>query len=148
MLVLSRQKLPILNRSNYADAKGLHKGAYILNPDVTEPEAIVIATGSEVQHAVAAAEKMNADGGKVRVVSMPCWELFEAQSGEYIDEVLPPSITKRVVIEAGSRFGWERYVGRGGTFVTVDTFGASAPGGTMMEEYGITAQSVIKALEG
>jgi len=143
MLILSRQNLPILNREVYAPAQMAEKGAYILNPEVTNPEAILIATGSEVHLAIAAMEQMKEDGIAVRVVSMPSWEVFAEQSTEYRDEVLPPSITKRVAVEAGSRFGWERHVGQYGGFVTVDSFGASAPGGVMMEKFGFTIENIV-----
>ena len=146
ILVLSRQNLPVIDRARYAPASGLQRGAYVLNPDVTGPEAIIIATGSEVPLALAAAEELNSSGKTIRVVSMPSYELFAEQPQTYQDEVLPPPVTARVIVEAGSRFGWERFVRAGGGFVTIDTFGSSAPGNVLMEKYGFTVENVIAAV--
>ncbi len=143
-LVLTRQGLPTLDRTEYASAEGLHRGAYVLSDDDGTPDVILIGTGSEVQHAVAAAETLRAeDGVHVRVVSMPSWELFEAQSDDYRHEVLPPEVTARVAIEAGVAQGWERYVGTGGSIIGIDRFGASAPGATNMEKFGFTPANVV-----
>jgi len=144
MLVLSRQNLPIIDRTKYAPASNLHKGAYVMNPEIEEPTSIVMATGSEVFLALEAAEKLITEGEKVRVVNMPCWEAFEKQDASYKDSVLPPSVTKRVVVEAGSRFGWERYAGNEGKYVTIDGFGASAPGDELFKQYGFTAENILK----
>jgi transketolase len=143
-LVLTRQGLPTLDRAEYASAEGLHRGAYVLSDDDGTPDIILMGTGSEVQHAVAAAETLRAeDGVNVRVVSMPSWELFEAQSDDYRTEVLPPEVTARVAIEAGVAQGWERYVGTSGSVIGIDRFGASAPGATNMEKFGFTPANVV-----
>ncbi len=147
LLILSRQNLPVIDRTVYASATNLSRGAYILNPEITTPDAIIIATGSEVSLALNAATQLAHTGKAVRVVSMPSYELFAAQPPTYQHEVLPPSITARVVVEAGSRFGWERFAGTEGSFVTIDTFGASAPGEVMMEKFGFTIDAVVDAVE-
>jgi len=146
-LVLSRQPLPILNRSRVGDAAGLRKGAYVLQDPAEGPvQAILIATGSEVHVALAAAGLL-ADGGiGARVVSMPSWELFERQPREYRDSVLPPSIKARVSVEAGVTFGWQRYVGDHGLAVGIDRYGASAPCETVMEKLGMTRAAVAEAV--
>jgi transketolase len=147
LLVLSRQNLPVIDRTTYAAADGLARGGYVLNPDVTDPQAIIIATGSEVSLALQSATELATQGMAVRVVSMPSFELFSDQDQAYQDEVLPPHIIARVVVEAGTRFGWERFVGRGGGFVTIDTFGASAPGDVLMHEFGFTVDTVIATVK-
>jgi len=146
-LVLSRQKLPTLDRSKFASARGVAQGAYVL-ADAHEgaPQAIVIATGSEVALAVAAREQLGREGIAVRVVSMPSWELFEAQPQSYRDSVLPPHIGARVSVEAASTMGWERYVGREGTRIGMSTFGASAPASDLYRHFGITAEAVQNAV--
>jgi transketolase len=146
-LVLTRQKLPVIDRGTLAAAAGLAKGAYVLTEHVPLPQAIVIATGSEVSIALAAHEALAREGIACRVVSMPSWELFEAQPREYRDAVLPPAIRARVSVEAASSFGWERYVGRDGVIIGVDRFGASAPGPELMREYGFTAEHVVAAVK-
>ncbi len=139
-LALSRQKLPTLDRSEVASADGVLRGAYTLwQAGDGEPELILLATGSEVHVALEAARSLEAN---VRVVSMPCWELFEAQPQSYRDEVLPPSVEARLSVEAGISLGWERWVGLRGGSVAVDRFGASAPAGRIFAELGLTAQSV------
>jgi transketolase len=146
-IVLTRQKVPTLDRSKYAPASGTAKGAYILaDPGGASPEAIVIATGSEVSIALEAREALAKDGVRVRVVSMPSWELFEAQPQAYRDSVLRPEIAARVSVEAGSTFGWERYVGRDGARIGMKTFGASAPAADLYKHFGITAEAVEKAV--
>ena len=147
LLVLSRQNLPVIDRTRYAAVASLAHGAYVLNPDVSDPQAIIIATGSEVSLALQAAEELMEDGKLVRVVSMPSYELFSEQDKTYQDKVLPPHITARVVVEAGSRFGWERFVGQKGGFVTIDTFGSSAPGEVLMREYGFTIEQIKDTLQ-
>ncbi len=128
VLVFSRQALPVFDRSTYAAASGARKGAYVLaDPEGAAPELILIATGSEVSLAMAAREILQKEGRRVRVVSMPSWELFEAQSTAYRDEVLPPSVIARLAVEAASPLGWERWVGQEGEVVGLDRFGASAP---------------------
>jgi len=149
-LALTRQKLPVFDRTKFALAENLSKGAYVLI-DSDKVDVILIGTGSEVSVAVEAREKLAAEGIGARVVSMPSWELFEKQSQDYKDQVLPPNITARVAIEAGVTFGWERYVGSQGTVIGLDRFGASAPYKKLMEEFGFTAANVVakaKALLG
>lgn len=144
-LVLTRQKLPVLDRGRYAPATGLAQGGYILaesGPGV--PAVILIATGSEVQLALDAHTTLTNDGIGSRVVSMPCWELFDAQPPSYRDAVLPPAIRARVSIEAAAPFGWERYVGPAGAIIGVDGFGASAPGDILMRELGFTVAHVVQ----
>ncbi len=144
-LVLTRQKLPVLDRAALAPAAGTARGAYVLvdaDPGLP-PELILIATGSEVSLALGAHRQLEADGVRSRVVSMPSWELFEAQPVEYRDTVLPPAVQARVSIEAASPFGWERFVGQRGAIIGVDRFGASAPGPEVMAQYGFTVEHVV-----
>ncbi len=147
---LSRQKVALIDRKKYADAKGLHKGAYILAEaetkagKVTTPKLILIATGSEVGLAMEAREKLNADGTPTRVVSMPCWEFFDAQNAKYKEEVLPAKVTARLAIEAGVSQGWHKYTGDNGDTLCVDKFGASAPAEDVFRDYGFTVANVIK----
>jgi len=142
-LVLTRQETPVLDRAEYASADGLEKGAYILaDMGGKEPELILIASGSEVGLIVAAQKLLAGEGIAVRTVSMPSWELFEAQTEEYRNAVLPPSISARLVIEAGVSQGWSKYIGdRGGT-LCIDRFGVSAPGKVLLREFGFTAENV------
>jgi len=146
VLVLTRQAVPTLDRDRFADPEGLRRGAYVMDREpagAPAPDVILIASGSELAVAVAAADRLRADGRiRVRVVSMPCWRLFEEQSRAYRDAVLPPAVTARVAVEAGASFGWDRFVGRDGAIVGVDRFGASAPGETVLREYGFTAAHV------
>jgi len=143
-LILSRQSLPVLNRKKYPSAVALAKGAYILADVDGTPDVILIGSGSEVQLCLAARERLAKKGVAARVVSMPSWELFERASQNYRDKVLPPKITARVAVEAGISMGWERYAGSQGAVIGIDRFGASAPGGTIMEKYGMKA-SVVEA---
>jgi transketolase len=143
-LSLTRQSLPTLDRSRYAKAAGLQKGAYVLaDLGEGEPEILLMASGSEVQLIVEAGDKLSADGGAVRVVSFPSWELFEAQPQAYRDEVLPPGLTKRLAVEAGVSQGWRRWVGDVGDMITIDRYGASAPGDVLMEKMGFSADNVV-----
>ena len=149
-LVLTRQSLPTLDRnSQYASAAGLHQGAHVLDEDANnQPEVILIASGSEVHIALKAAELIKAKGPATRVVSMPSWELFEAQPADYRQQVLPPRVKAKVAVEAGSPQGWHRYVGDAGQVVGLNHFGASAPAQTLSEKFGLTAERVVeKALE-
>jgi len=143
-LVLTRQKLPVLDRTTLAPSAGTARGAYVLI-DAGEglPELILIATGSEVSLALDAHRQLASEGVRSRVVSMPSWELFEAQSAEYRQAVLPPAVHARVSVEAGSPFGWERYVGPRGAIIGVDRFGASAPGPEVMARYGFSVEHVV-----
>jgi transketolase len=139
MLVLSRQKLPVLDRAALGAAAGVARGAYVLlDPPGGTPQAILIGTGSEVHVALAAAKVLQADRVRVRVVSMPSWELFARQPQSYRDEVLPPAIRVRLSIEAASPFGWERWVGSSGAMLAMEGFGASAPGDRLFEEFKFT----------
>jgi len=148
-LVLTRQKIPVIDRSAYAPASGLSRGAYVLaDSGGATPDVILIATGSEVSIALDAHTLLNKEGIRSRVVSMPCCELFEQQSQDYRDDVLPPSIRARVSIEAASPLGWDRFVGPGGSIVGVSHFGASAPGSTVMREFGFTAEHVAEVARG
>ncbi len=151
-LALTRQKVPLIDRKNFASAEGLRRGGYILAEAEGVSSAsgsdgiklILIATGSEVSLALEAREKLQADGIPTRVVSMPCIELFEEQPQDYRDEVLPPSITARLAIEAGVRQGWDRYVGPKGDVICLDRFGASAPGDVALKNLGFNVENVVK----
>ena len=163
-LALTRQKVGVIDRSRFAKADGLRRGGYILaeaevqspkskvqspsagdksDDSVITPQLILIATGSEVSLALEAREKLQADGIATRVVSLPCWELFEEQTEEYRDEVLPSGVNARLAIEAGIRQGWDRYVGAQGDVICLDRFGASAPGDVVMRELGFNAENVL-----
>jgi transketolase len=143
VLVHSRQKLPIYDRSVFASAEGLRRGGYVLR-DADDPGIILIASGSEVHLAVEAAGILANEGIAARVVSMPSWELFEEQPEEYRNEVLPPEMTTRLAVEAGVTQGWHRYVGRRGEVIGIDRFGASAPGDEVLERLGFTADKVAE----
>ncbi len=148
-LVLTRQNVPVFDRSKYASAEGVQRGGYVLaDPEDGDPDLILIATGSEVQFALGAHEALAGEGIRTRVVSLPCWELFERQGQEYRDAVLPPAITARVAIEQGSPMGWERYVGDHGTIVGMTTFGQSAPYKDVEEEFGFTTEQVADVVRG
>jgi transketolase len=142
-LVLTRQDVPTLDRTQFSAADGLRRGAYILaDAPSGKPDLILIATGSEVALIVAARQKLLAQNIAVRLVSFPSWELFDAQPQEYRDAVLPPSICARLAVEAGVSQGWHRYVGDRGDVLAVDRFGASAPGSVMLRHYGFTVDNV------
>ncbi|EMW5580515.1 TPA: transketolase [Enterococcus faecalis] len=144
ILVLSRQNLPVLEGTLEHASDSVQKGAYVLSPQKGEqPAGILIATGSEVNLAVEAQAKLAEEGIDVSVVSMPSFDLFEKQSAEYKESVLPKAVTKRVAIEAAASFGWERYVGMEGKTITIDHFGASAPGGLVLEKFGFTPENVV-----
>jgi transketolase len=144
-LVLTRQKLPVLDRQTLAPASGVARGAYVLaEAGGTAPDVILIATGSEVSVALEAHQRLVREGIRSRVVSMPSWELFEAQPKAYRDTVLPPAVRARVGIEAATPFGWERYVGSEGAIIGVNRFGASAPGPVVMREFGFTPEHVVE----
>jgi transketolase len=143
-LALTRQKLPTLDRSEVAPAAGLERGAYTLWESGGSPDVILIASGSELALALEAGRRLaSSNGTAVRVVSMPCWELFDAQTQDYRDEVLPPEVKARLSIEAGVSFGWERWVGTEGDSVAVDRFGASAPAPAVFEHLGFTVDNVV-----
>lgn len=146
MLVLSRQAQPTLDRSKYAAASGVARGAYILADTADgKPDVLLLATGTELALAVAAYEQLTAEGIKARVVSMPSWELFEQQSQAYRDTVLPPQIRARVAVEEASTFGWAYYVGNTGATLGMKTFGASAPLKALLQKFGFTTENVVAA---
>ena len=146
----SRQKVDLIDRKKHADAKGLHKGAYVLaeaegkTGKASAPKLILIATGSEVGLAMQAREQLNAQNIPTRVVSIPCWEFFDEQPPKYKESVLPKNVTARLAIEAGVSLGWHKYVGTEGGTLTVDKFGASAPAADVFKEYGFTVENVLK----
>ena len=142
-MVLSRQPLPTLDRTQYAAASGAAQGAYVL-AGAAHPEVILLATGSEVSLAVAAYEQLKGEGIAAQVVSMPSWELFEEQPTAYRDSVLPPAVTARVVVEQAGPLGWDRYVGQTGAKVVMSSFGASAPLAKLQEKFGFTVENVVK----
>jgi transketolase len=143
-LILTRQNLPVLDRQKFAAADGLFRGAYTLNQaDKPNPDAIILATGSEVYLALKAAEKLQETGVAARVVSMPSWELFEQQPEDYRREVLPPQVKARVAVETGSSQGWHRYIGDSGDIICIDHFGASAPAKTLFEKFGFTVDNIV-----
>ncbi len=142
-LILSRQSLPVLDRTYYPSATALTKGAYILADTKGRLDVILIGSGSEVSICLEAQKTLAGQGIAARVVSMPSWELFERTSQKYKDAVLPPRVTARVAVEAGISMGWDRYVGSRGAMVGIDRFGASAPGGTVMKKYGMTAAAIV-----
>ena len=141
---LTRQALPILDPTRYPGMKDFEKGAYVL-VKVDKPDVLLLATGSEVQLALAAGETLAAEGIKAQVVSMPCWELFEAQDAAYKESVIPSAVKARVGVEAGVRLGWDRWLGSCGEFVGMHTFGASGPFKVCFEKFGITAEAVVAA---
>ncbi|TFG07144.1 transketolase, partial [Candidatus Thorarchaeota archaeon] len=148
LLSLTRQKVPILDRTTYASARGLDRGAYVL-ADLGEglPDVVLMATGSEVALIVEAGKALANEGISVRLVSFPSRELFEAQSKDYQESVLPADVTARVLVEAGISQGWERWVGPKGTMITINTFGASAPSGVLFEKFGFTAENIVKKVK-
>jgi transketolase len=143
-LVLSRQHTPTLDRAALAPAAELRRGAYVLNPQERDPDVILIGTGTEVALIVGAEPILRKRGLRPRLVSMPSWELFEAQSNDYRESVLPKKVTARLAVEAARSIGWERWVGNDGGVLSVDRFGASAPGGVVLKEYSFTADNVVE----
>lgn len=147
-LVLTRQNLPTLEGTKEKAYKGVQKGAYVLSPaEKDTPDAVLLATGSEVQLAVASQKSLIEKGIDASVVSMPSWDRFNAQDEAYRNSVIPPNVKNRVAIEMGTSFGWERYVGDHGKVIGIDTFGASAKGDKIVEEYGFTAENVVSVVE-
>ena len=144
-LVLTRQDVPIIDRERYAAAEGLRRGGYVLAEGGGEPEVILIATGGDVALALAAHEELVADGIRSRVVSLPCWELFERQDRTYRDSVLPPAVQARVSVEEASTLGWDRYVGPDGVRIGMHTFGSSAPLKDVQGKFGFTPDRVADA---
>jgi transketolase len=144
VLALSRQALPTLDRTKYAAASGVAHGAYVLaDAPGGNPELILIASGSEVSLAVEAYERLVKEGVRARVVSMPSWDIFEHQTPEYRNSVLPPNVKARVAIEQGSTFGWERYIGESGRVIGMHTFGASAPLKELQKKFGFEPDRVV-----
>src|SRR5699024_3109178 len=143
-LVLSRQNLEVMKNTKAEAMEGVAKGAYIVSPaSKAEADAILIATGSEVNLAVKAQEALKEEGIDASVVSMPSWDLFEKQDAMYKEAVLPKAVTKRLSIEMGASLGWHKYVGTEGDVLAIDTFGASAPGNLVIEKYGFTVENVV-----
>jgi transketolase len=148
VLALSRQPLPTLDRGKYASARGVAKGAYVLaDAPGGKPEVILIASGTEISLAVQAHEKLASEGIRSRVVSMPSWDIFDHQSQEYRESVLPPSVKARVAIEQGSTFGWERYLGEAGRVIGMKTFGASAPLRELQKKFGFEPEGVMATVK-
>jgi transketolase len=148
-LVLSRQSLPTLDRTTYASAEGVQRGAYVLaDADHGQPEVLLLSTGSEVALCVEAYEQLKTEGIKARVVSMPSWEIFEyycSKHPEYRDTVLPEAVTARVSVEQASTLGWAQYVGRTGCSIGMQTFGASAPLKELQQKFGFTSEHIVGA---
>ena len=142
-MVLTRQKVPTLDRKKYASADNTVHGGYVLADCEGSPQLVLIGTGSEVSICLQAAQQLTRDGIQVRVVSMPCMDLFELESRSYQDSVLPPSVTARVAVEAGIRQCWDRYLGMHGGFVGMSQFGASAPADELYDYFGITVDNVV-----
>lgn len=142
-LALTRQKLTILDRTKYASEEGLQKGAYIIKDVEGTPDLIIMSSGSEVGLSIKAAEELDSTGVKTRVVSFPSWEIFEMQSDEYKNSVLPNDVRARLSVEAGVKFGWDKYVGLDGSSISIERFGASAPQDKLFEEYGFTVANIV-----
>ena len=145
-MVFSRQNLPHIPRTE-AQIANISRGGYVLSDSEGQPEAIIIATGSEVELALKAAEQLTAAGKKIRVVSIPSTNIFDAQDAEYRESVLPSAVTKRVAVEAGVTDLWWKYVGSNGKVVGLDRFGESAPAGLLFKEFGFTVENVVKHVE-
>ena len=145
-MILTRQDLPVIDRNKYLSADGALKGGYVLADCEGMPEIILIATGSEVYLCIDAYEQLKNDGIKARVVSLPCWSLFDKQPAEYRESVLPKNVKKRIAVEAGSTFGWSHYTGNdnNGRVIGMKTFGASANYKDLYKEFGITVEAIIK----
>ncbi len=143
-LMLSRQNLPVIDRNKYAPAEGLLKGAYILYEPEKEPKHLIISSGAEIDISLQAAETLSAEGIPTRVVNMGSMEIFEKQPEDYKDKVIPPEISSRLIVEAGLKCGWEKYIGCCGEAVTIDTFGASAPKEVLFEKFGFTAENLVE----
>jgi len=145
-LVLTRQAMPTYDRTKFAPASGVAKGAYVLvDAEGGKPDVILMGTGSELHLCVEAYEKLQAEGIKARVVSMPSWELFESQDAAYKQSVLPPGVTARVSVEMAATFGWERYVGPKGKAIGMHSFGASAPLKDVLKKFGFLTENVVTA---
>jgi transketolase len=146
LLVLTRQALPTFDRSRYAPAAGVARGAYVIADAAgASPDVILMGTGSEVSLCLEAHEQLSKEGIRARVVSMPSWELFEKQDQAYRDSVLPPAVKARVSVEMATTFGWSRYVGMAGASIGMHSFGASAPLKPLMKHFGFTVENVVTA---
>jgi transketolase len=141
-LILTRQKLNVIDQHKYASAKGLQNGAYIVKDSKQNPDLLLIATGSEVFLSITAAEQLEAEGKNVRVISFPSWEIFEQQDDEYKKQIFPSEIKTRISIEMGTGLGWKKFVGDFGESISIETFGASAPDIVLFEKYGFTVENV------
>jgi transketolase len=147
-LVLSRQNLPTLDRNTYAGAENLHRGAYILaDLGNGQPQVILMASGSEVQLIIDAGKQLEGEGIPVRLVSFPSWDIFENQPISYQQKVLDPSIEKRISVEAGIKMGWEKWIGEKGRAISLERYGASAPGEILYKEFGLTVDTIIRAVK-
>ena len=147
-LILTRQKLSILDQNKYGSAKGLQQGAYVLKDCNQKPDLLLIATGSEVSLSLKAAEQLEAEGKNVRVISFPSWEIFEKQSDEYKNQIFPAEIKARVSVEMGIGMGWQKYVGDSWEVMSIETFGASAPDNILYEQYGFTVENIVATAKG
>jgi len=143
-LALTRQAIPTFDRTKYASAEGVRRGAYTFSDVEGTPDVLLIGTGSELQLALEAQTKLAAEGIKARVISFPCWDLFEEQSAEYKESVLPTAVRARVAVEAGVPTGWERYVGLDGKIVGQKQFGASGPAKEVFKHFGFTVENVVE----
>jgi len=144
-MILTRQKVPTFDRTKYTPVAGVARGAYVLSEAAGgPPQVVLIATGSEVATAIAAQDKLEAQGIRARVVSMPSWELFAEQTPEYRDSVIPRDVPARVSMEAGSTLGWHRWVGDRGVAMGIDRFGASGPGGVLIKQFGLTVDNMVR----
>lgn len=143
-LVLTRQKVPTIDRQKYGSAKGLHRGAYIIADSEEKPDLLLLATGSEVSLCIQAYKQLSGEGIKCRVISMPSWEIFEQQDEEYRNKVIPPEVTARLSVEQAATFGWERYVGLQGRSIGMKTFGASAPLKELLKKFGFTVENIVR----
>jgi transketolase len=146
-LLLTRQKLPVIDRTKYAEADNLKMGAYILKDAGDDPDVILMASGSEIGITLEAAEKLEDSDIRARVVSFPSWELFEKQGTDYKEKVFPSSVKARVSVEAGVKQGWEKYVGEQGDSISIEKFGASAPYQTIFDNYGFTVDNIVATAE-
>jgi transketolase len=144
-LILTRQKIDVIDQNKYASPKGLNRGAYILKDSKQNPDLLLIATGSEVSLSIKAAEKLDSEGKNVRVISFPSWEIFEQQDAEYKNQIFPKDIKARVSVEMGIGLGWQKYVGDAGECLSIESFGASAPDNVLYEKYGFTVSNVVDA---
>jgi transketolase len=142
-LMLTRQKIDVIDPAKYSPPTGLHRGAYIIKDSKQKPDLLLIASGSEVALAIKASEQLDAEGQSVRVISFPSWEIFEQQDEKYKESIFPKDIKARVSIEMGVQIGWQKYVGDFGTILSIETFGASAPDKILYEKYGFTVSNVV-----